>query len=84
MIWAAPYRWGTMVIAYNNRELTKRKLAPLQVIIMLYIQFGQQSIILANIEWADVRCRTGRTYGDRNFLEKYQWLILLERLLVPC
>ncbi|KAK6129835.1 hypothetical protein DH2020_036421 [Rehmannia glutinosa] len=29
-IWAVPYRWGSMVIAYNKREFQKRKLAPVE------------------------------------------------------
>ncbi|KAL0372006.1 UNVERIFIED_CONTAM: Spermidine/putrescine-binding periplasmic protein 1 [Sesamum calycinum] len=29
-IWAVPYRWGSMVIAYNRKEFQKHKLAPLQ------------------------------------------------------
>lgn len=32
-IWAVPYRWGSMVIAYNKKEFQKRKLAPLEVIV---------------------------------------------------
>ncbi|KAL0407924.1 UNVERIFIED_CONTAM: Spermidine/putrescine-binding periplasmic protein 1 [Sesamum radiatum] len=29
-IWAVPYRWGSMVIAYNRKEFQKHKLAPVQ------------------------------------------------------
>ncbi|KAL2547980.1 putrescine-binding periplasmic protein-related [Forsythia ovata] len=29
-IWAAPYRWGSMVIAYNKKEFRKRNLAPIE------------------------------------------------------
>ncbi|GFP96587.1 spermidine/putrescine-binding periplasmic protein 2 [Phtheirospermum japonicum] len=29
-VWAVPYRWGSMVIAYNNREFRKHKLAPVE------------------------------------------------------
>ncbi|KAG8382011.1 hypothetical protein BUALT_Bualt05G0032100 [Buddleja alternifolia] len=29
-IWAVPYRWGSMVIAYNKREFQKHKLAPIE------------------------------------------------------
>ncbi|KAL3818381.1 hypothetical protein ACJIZ3_004286 [Penstemon smallii] len=29
-IWAVPYRWGSMVIAYNKREFQKRKLPPVE------------------------------------------------------
>ncbi|KZV19788.1 hypothetical protein F511_18787 [Dorcoceras hygrometricum] len=29
-IWAVPYRWGTMVIAYNKKEFLKHKLAPIE------------------------------------------------------
>ncbi|XP_021286443.1 uncharacterized protein LOC110418131 [Herrania umbratica] len=29
-IWAAPYRWGTMVIAYKNTKFQKHKLPPIQ------------------------------------------------------
>ncbi|KAK4401065.1 Spermidine/putrescine-binding periplasmic protein 1 [Sesamum angolense] len=34
-IWAVPYRWGSMVIAYNRKEFQKHKLAPVQVIVAL-------------------------------------------------
>lgn len=30
-IWAAPYRWGTMVIAYKKSKFQKHKLAPIEV-----------------------------------------------------
>ncbi|XP_022861205.1 uncharacterized protein LOC111381639 isoform X2 [Olea europaea var. sylvestris] len=30
-IWAAPYRWGSMVIAYNKKEFRKHNLAPIEV-----------------------------------------------------
>ncbi|XP_073055469.1 uncharacterized protein [Primulina eburnea] len=29
-IWAVPYRWGCMVIAYNKKEFLKHKLAPVE------------------------------------------------------
>ncbi|GAV90288.1 SBP_bac_6 domain-containing protein [Cephalotus follicularis] len=29
-IWAAPYQWGTMVIAYKQRKFQKHKLAPIE------------------------------------------------------
>ncbi|KAB5564325.1 hypothetical protein DKX38_004379 [Salix brachista] len=29
-IWAAPYRWGSMVIAYNKSKFQKHKLAPIE------------------------------------------------------
>ncbi|KAH6774322.1 putrescine-binding periplasmic protein-like protein [Perilla frutescens var. frutescens] len=29
-IWAVPYRWGSMVIAFNNKEFKRRKLAPVE------------------------------------------------------
>ncbi|KAG6399460.1 hypothetical protein SASPL_140941 [Salvia splendens] len=29
-IWAVPYRWGSIVIAYNNREFKRHKLAPVK------------------------------------------------------
>ncbi|KDP39729.1 hypothetical protein JCGZ_02749 [Jatropha curcas] len=29
-VWAAPYRWGTMVIAYKKNKLQKNKLAPIE------------------------------------------------------
>ncbi|KAK4422425.1 Spermidine/putrescine-binding periplasmic protein 1 [Sesamum alatum] len=29
-IWAAPYRWGSMVIAYNKKEFQNHKLAPVE------------------------------------------------------
>ncbi|XP_071724730.1 uncharacterized protein [Rutidosis leptorrhynchoides] len=29
-IWAAPYRWGTMVIAYKKTKFQKKKLAPIE------------------------------------------------------
>ncbi|KAL8504370.1 hypothetical protein ACS0TY_022916 [Phlomoides rotata] len=29
-IWALPYRWGSMVIAYNKKEFQKHKLAPVE------------------------------------------------------
>lgn len=29
-IWAVPYRWGSMVIAYNKKEFLKHKLAPVE------------------------------------------------------
>ncbi|XP_022861204.1 uncharacterized protein LOC111381639 isoform X1 [Olea europaea var. sylvestris] len=29
-IWAAPYRWGSMVIAYNKKEFRKHNLAPIE------------------------------------------------------
>ncbi|XP_057766808.1 uncharacterized protein LOC130987178 [Salvia miltiorrhiza] len=29
-IWAVPYRWGSMVIAYNNKEFKRHKLAPIE------------------------------------------------------
>lgn len=30
-IWAAPYRWGTMVIAYKKTKFQKKNLPPMQV-----------------------------------------------------
>lgn len=30
-IWAAPYRWGCMVIAYKTTKFQKHKLAPIEV-----------------------------------------------------
>lgn len=30
-IWAAPYRWGCMVIAYKTNKFQKHKLAPIEV-----------------------------------------------------
>lgn len=30
-IWAAPYRWGCMVIAYKKSKFQKHKLAPIEV-----------------------------------------------------
>lgn len=30
-IWAAPYRWGCMVIAYKKSKFQKHNLAPIQV-----------------------------------------------------
>lgn len=29
-IWAVPYRWGSMVIAFNNKEFRRHKLAPIE------------------------------------------------------
>ncbi|KAL6547663.1 hypothetical protein OROHE_009368 [Orobanche hederae] len=29
-VWAVPYRWGSMVIAYDKREFQTRKLAPIE------------------------------------------------------
>ncbi|KAL1569270.1 putrescine-binding periplasmic protein PotF [Salvia divinorum] len=29
-IWAMPYRWGSIVIAYNNKEFKRHKLAPVK------------------------------------------------------
>lgn len=29
-IWAVPYRWGSMVIAFNNKEFKRHKLAPIE------------------------------------------------------
>ncbi|EPS65143.1 hypothetical protein M569_09636 [Genlisea aurea] len=34
-IWAVPYRWGSMVIAYNKKEFQRRKLAPVKVLVDL-------------------------------------------------
>lgn len=30
-VWAAPYRWGCMVIAYKKSKFRKHKLAPVEV-----------------------------------------------------
>lgn len=30
-IWAVPYRWGSMVIAYKKSKFQKHKLAPIEV-----------------------------------------------------
>lgn len=30
-IWAAPYRWGCMVIAYKKSKFQQQKLAPIEV-----------------------------------------------------
>lgn len=30
-VWAAPYRWGCMVIAYKTNNFQKYKLAPIEV-----------------------------------------------------
>lgn len=30
-IWAAPYRWGTMVIAYKKSKFKKHDLKPIEV-----------------------------------------------------
>jgi len=30
-IWAAPYRWGCMVIAYKTNKFQEHKLAPIEV-----------------------------------------------------
>ncbi|EYU29139.1 hypothetical protein ABFS82_05G120300 [Erythranthe guttata] len=30
IIWAVPYRWGSMVIAYNKKEFQKHNLAPIE------------------------------------------------------
>lgn len=31
-IWAAPYRWGTMVIAYKKSKFKKHNLKPIEVL----------------------------------------------------
>ncbi|CAK9179633.1 unnamed protein product [Ilex paraguariensis] len=30
-VWAAPYRWGSMVIAYKKSKFQKHNLAPIEV-----------------------------------------------------
>ncbi|KAK6129866.1 hypothetical protein DH2020_036384 [Rehmannia glutinosa] len=45
-IWAVPYRWGSMVIAYNKREFQKRKLAPVEVIVLSATDFSGALILL--------------------------------------
>lgn len=34
-IWAAPYRWGSMVIAYKKSKFKKLNLAPIEVVSLL-------------------------------------------------
>lgn len=34
-IWGAPYRWGTMVIAYKKNKFQKHKMSPIEVIFLV-------------------------------------------------
>jgi hypothetical protein len=35
-IWAAPYRWGSMVIAYKKSKFQEHKLAPIEVFCLTF------------------------------------------------
>lgn len=36
-IWAAPYRWGCLVIAYKKSKFQKNKLAPIEVTLYIFL-----------------------------------------------
>ncbi|PPR93492.1 hypothetical protein GOBAR_AA27180 [Gossypium barbadense] len=39
-IWAAPYRWGTMVIAYKKTKFQKKNLPPMQYFLIMTLIFS--------------------------------------------
>jgi hypothetical protein len=47
-IWAAPYRWGCMVIAYKKSKFQKHKLAPIEVccqVVLLSLNQSKENFI---------------------------------------
>lgn len=83
-IWAAPYRWGCMVIAYKTNSFQKHKLAPIEVCCFLldFVKLRQSIYQIFRLDYLHWNGRTGQIFGGLILQGGFPWWTLLEKLLV--